>query len=337
MDEHHRYLLALMLAATVGLYASAMWAPWVYEDANYQRAWSQPAIWAVPTQALAVQSLRLTGASSLGAHLVNLGLHLMNGALVAAIGSALVGATAGLIAAAVLLWTPWSAGAVAYGAGRPDLLLGFWTLVSIWAALRFVDTKGLRWGLLAVGACGLALASSYIGAMALLLVSWTLFSWRPGRLTDLWLLASWGLGVGFLVIYGPVMATWQAAPFTLLPLEGPQTWWQFVFLQSVAVGLQVGSGGTPEPDVLGAAWAAPLAVCALTYLAVWGIWTRDVSTRWAIGWVGLALAPRFVFATNEWLSTRDLYPALVGPSLWAGARLSAWAGMPLMGRKGVRV
>ena len=324
-----RWTLLGLLTLTAALYAPSLAFGYVYQD----EAWipwltARPGV-TLPGRGLALASHVAVGLRPDVDHLVNVALHLTNGGLVAGIGSALAGPAVGVVAAGVFLLHPLTSTTVAYLSARTDLLMTFGILLAVWLSLRRVTWT--RIGLLA-GACVLAAMSKEPGIVALGLVAWT--GWRrrqEGRLLALTVCAC-VLGAGFVLGGGlTVVQTWWTLP---APMGGPSLpWGAWLSLQHAQlwhlVALVVQSplwrkGFSIEHDALSLSpWAqlvAGLCSVQMVALAIWGRWPR---LTWAVGWVILSLAPRFVFRTSEFVSEPHLYLPMAGISVGLGC-LAVW-------------
>ena len=330
MDHCTAWILTGLLTATVVVYAPLRTAPFVYEDAAYRGA---PVRWQVPGRPLTITSLHLTGDRAGDAHLVQLAIHLLNGALVATVGLTLAGPTVGLLAAGLFLLHPLNSEAVSYLAARGDVLVTTATLAATGLLLRWTAVGGVLTLLTATLAIGAAGASKEVGLMAVPLVVLTLLVWRRDRPPTQFffnaLLGATGLVVG--VLWGD-LANWLA----MTPGEGgsPWTWSEHAGVQAahlwrLATLLVWPVGFTIDHDPVGYGIASRIGALGLTAgVLSAGVlaWRRVPMAAWAIGWVAVTLAPRFVFATSELTHEYHLYPAMAGLSIGAGAAVAALIG-----------
>lgn len=316
MDRRPTLTLVALLLLTAAVYLPLRSAPFVYEDAHYVDA---PVIWQVPGRPLSVLSVRMTGTSSGIAHMVNLAVHLVNGALVYMLGATLVGPAVGLIAAGLFLLHPVMSEGVSYVAARADLLVTLFALLATWLLLTWTTAAGwyrvVGASLALLGAC----LSKEIGLVAVPLVVFTLLVFRRTLPSTAFILnLLWGAsGIAIGATWWH-LSTWIGMPAT----GGGSVWaWpDFAVLQATAlwrllalivwpVGLSI------DHDVLALpAWSHLLALgltAGMLAIAVWG-WKRAPMLAFAIGWLLIAVAPRFIFATNEWIAERQIYPAMVG-------------------------
>jgi hypothetical protein len=85
-------------------------------------------------------------------------------------------------------------------------------------------------------------------------------------------------------------------------------------------------GFVVDPDALALSVGWQLVSALLTLhaavIAVWA-WRRAPLVAWGIVWVGLCVAPRFVFGSAEFLKEYQLSTAMVGLSVLGGAALSS--------------
>lgn len=315
--------------AVVGLLALAAWvysplvaAPFVYQDAVPGAVG-----WALPGRGLAAWTLLQTPTSAL-AHTGNLLLHLLNGWLVWRVAGRLVSPVAGLCSLGVFLLHPLNSESVAYVTARADLLVTLWVLCAVYAALRWLDRQGVGW-LIGMGtACALAALSKEIGVIAVPLVALTALVVQrpaPALIHALWCGAGVVIGATALRLQG-WLAVWDAGRLLTWPaFAGAQliALWHLLTLAIWPVGFSV------DHDIvgLGAAWS--VAAGALTVLAgaigIWA-WRRVPLLAWALGWVAICVAPRFLFAdvefTSEFLTEYKLSTAMVGVSVGLGTLLA---------------
>lgn len=321
-----RLVLAGVLLLTVLVYAQTVAAPFVYEDGH----WLQTAAleWGVPSRALTLWTFQFTGTPD-RAHLVSLGLHVVNGALLYAVAERLAGSTAALFAAVLCLLHPLNSEAVAYVGARGDLLLTTGLLLATLAALTLQTWRGIA--LLAAGVA-VAAMSKELGLIAVPLALLTLAVWR----SRLPLVAPALLGAAALVVavQYPRIVGWA----DMAPTAGGSTfaWSTYAWLQWTQVcrllALVVWPVGfTLDHDVAayGPLWAAVAGIGMLTAVAVALMaWLgRARLLGWTLAWMAIALAPRLLFRTNEWVHEYQTYPAMVGLCIGLGALLAlayAW-------------
>lgn len=184
-------------------------------------------------------------------------------------------------------------------------------------------------------ACVLALigsaVSKEVGVVGVPLVLLTLFCWRRASIP--WLSP---LFAALWVTVGACLgAIWEQlqAYFVISPAAGGSVLsvqeyairqagmvWKFLVMAIWPVGLSI------DHDVLqfGRAWLvlSVVGVIAAIVLAV-VTWRRSPATTWAVSWVALALAPRFLLRTNEFLNEPQVYLAFIG--VWTALSLMAVA------------
>lgn len=318
MDSRHRLILLGLLVVTAGVYLPSLSAPFAFEDVHQ----FAPAVWTVPGRAITAWTWTLA-ATPMAAHALNLALHLVNGLLVALFLTALVDQTIAVLAAGVFLLHPLSSEAVLYATGRGELLVTAFTLLACWISLAWVDRGGLWRGLICALALLGAAMSKEIGLIAVPLVMSTL---RLGRglqpsaefvLSAMWLAGGVTLGATWsrvstwmVIVNGQTVFTWP----TFAALQLGQVW----HLLAMTVTL---SGFTIDHDALAlsAVWhRAAIVLTVLTASAVLWAWSRRPRLAWALGWIALCVAPRFVFATYEFTKEYQLYPAMVAVACLTG-------------------
>lgn len=324
---YYAVILALLLVVTAAVYAPLRHAPFVYEDENWMAvAETGPAWTARPSRALTYETFHVTyqavKLSPAVWHLTNVGLHLANGVLVFAVAATVIGAPSALSAAGLFLLHPLNAEAVSYVSGRVELLSTFFVLLAVWVVL------GSGYWLARTIGCVLALIgaalSKEIGVVGVPLVLLTLACWRRKSITRLTPLA-----VCLWVVVGASLGTiWEQLQSYLVmsPRAGGSVLsvqeyalyqagmvWKFLVMTVWPVGLSI------DHDVLqfGTTWLALSAfgVVVAVVIAVLA-WRVSPATTWAVGWMALALAPRFLVRTNEFLSEHQMYLALIG--VWIG-------------------
>lgn len=330
MDSPRVALIGLLVLAAV-VYAPLRSAPMVYEDAHYLGGnGAAPLVWhSLSGRAATWASFRVTPDPA-SAHVGNIALHLVNGALVAGLGGSLAGPWAGAFAAGVFLLHPLQVEAVAYITARADLLVTLFTLIALWSALVWTAAGGVwRLALCAV-ALAAAAGSKEIGLVALPLTLLTVAVWRPGTLATRLLTSA-------LCVVGAVVATLSAGRIaawieTPAHLGGTAYAWpvyarlqaaQLAELLTLAVwpiGLSLDHDPYAVPLALQVASVA--LVLGLVALVVWA-WHRQPMTAWAIGVVLIAVAPRFLVGSSEFLKEYQFVLASVGLSVWLGSAVAA--------------
>lgn len=324
MDDGRRVTLAGLLLVAAWLYAPLLSAPFVFEDAHNLA--SVP-YWSIPGRGLAIWTWTLV-TDPWSAHLLNVALHLVNGVLVFLVASAVASPLAALCGAGVFLLHPLSSEAVAYATGRGELLLTAFSLVAVWLALAWTNRAG--WWRLAL--CGLALVgaalSKEIGLVAGALVVLTLHVWRPS-----WAPARFVINALCVAAGVAVGMSWDRLASWTISANSVHDWPTFAAYQLTAVwhllALMVWPVGfSIDHDIVGlsphwrlAAGLLTVQAVAVTCLA----WRRAPLVAWALCWVGLVVAPRFIFATNELTKEYQMYPAMPAIALLVGCALAAIA------------
>lgn len=323
--------LAFAVAMAALLYAPMRTAPFVYEDDTL----GQPATWSLAGRALSQWSVREESPGFV--HLGNVAVHLATGVALVGIGSELVGVTAGIAAAAVFLWHPVMSEAVVYASGRSDLLVTLFIAIALWSGLAW--GRRPAWWLALVTAIALvgATFSKEIGGIGVPLVLGTVAYWRwstvgplarrAALLTHLLCLAG-GVGVGSI---GVRLIAWSHLPPGAGGAQFP--WPQFVAMQASMVTRLLSfwidpSGFTIDhdaPSLLASGWLVAGGLLAIVAaIAVVVSWRAFPILAWAIGWVAIALSPRFLFPTNEFVHEYQMYTANLGISLLVGVLASSF-------------
>lgn len=323
-------MLVALIVLAAAVYAPVREASFIYEDDHVQDhpvAWSE---WShVPGRALTNWTL-LQAPGPASAHLMNLGLHLVAGVLVAAVTLELAGSLAAVMAAGAHLLHPLNSQAVAYVMGRPELLMTIGILLAVWAALQ---RGAWRFPVIVAGLL-FAASSKEIGVIGVPLVVVTLLVWRPADVQRHSTAALW-------VCSGAVIGRAWASVTNWISLVpgggGPDVpWTEFVVRQlgltwALLLRLIWPTGLSIDHDALslGPLWLllATLLTIQAAVVAAWS-WRRRPLLAWAITWVAVALAPRLVIGSNEFLAERHLYLPLVGVSIWFGALTARWLTTP---------
>lgn len=320
-------VLVSLILLTLALYVPHLGAPWVYEDENWLRQAPQAAqSWRAPGRALTSQSYHLTwqivGNEPLLFRAGNVILHLASGLLVYGIGRALISGPAAVVGAGVFLLHPLNSETVSYVSARPDLLSTVWILLATWIAVACATPW--RWPLI-LGAVWLGALSKETGLLGVPLVALTLLIWRPAAVRRPAFMPAW-------VVLGAILgATWSSVRVWLEmnPHMGGSwyAWPDFLRLQVTAVWYLMSQLLTLQSfsidhDILalGPRWTIVAVVLTVSTAILIGIaWRRHPLVAWGLAWMGLAVAPRVLFRTNDFLNEHQLYLALVGPSLLVGA------------------
>ena len=317
-------LAALVLA--VWVYQPLSRASVVYEDDQWLQG---SAAWTIPGRGLSQWTATIVGLDAGRQHLVNVGLHLLTGGALGLVAGTLASPLAGVFAAAIWWLHPLNVEAAAYISARGDLLVALCALLSVWCALAW-SRHGAVWrlGMLVPLLAG-AVLSKEIGVMAIPLTVMTLLV-LGRRQPYTWLrMALMGASGVVLGLAWHRILSWVA----LNPDEGGSVfaWPQFAVLQLTAlwhllalivwpVGLSI------DHDTIGLAapWTtAALVGSAAAVVAALVCWRRRPIMTWAVLWLALSVAPRFLVPTNEFLKEYTLYPAWLGLAVLLG-QATAW-------------
>jgi len=320
----------MLCAMTVAHYAPLRTAPFVYEDTHALRAMDADESWIIPSRVLTHATYRWSAGSPIDPgvfHLGNVAIHVVNGLLVYAVGVMVIGAWPATFAAGLFLWHPLNSEAVSYVSGRSDLLLTLCLLLAVWIALL----RGAAWwrgSLVALALVGAA-TSKEIGLIGVPLVVLALWIWRRESLTasaaPLWL----GLGLVSGTMLGSIQ-NWM----TLSASAGGATLaWSEMFVRQIAavtrllalVVWPVGFSVDHDMLALGEEWRVG-GVWLLTAGAI-GLflaWHRSPGAAFSLGWMALAIGPRLVFHTTEWINEHQMYLAMAGVSWLGGLALQAF-------------
>lgn len=318
----HR-LVALAIVLMCVAYARIIPAPFVYEDAMSVKAvdrltWQTPSGWLTTGRALTRLSLDANylygGMNPMGYHAVNVGLHGLNGALVYALGTAIMPTAAAAVAASVFLLHPIQREAVSYVSGRSELLSTLFVLLALWCVTGPL-TKRRGVGFLLCAAA--AMASKETGAVVVLLAP--LLAWVVKSDREWYALIALIPGVAMLHAVAALHSNYYA-------FASPRQWLGFPALQSVALWSHLWhvvtlQGFSIDHDI--EVIAPALALCALIAVLAWCVVSglllrRSAVIGFALAWPLLALAPRFVIRIPEYLNEHQLYLPLIGVWWLAG-------------------
>lgn len=328
LDRHPRTdgLVTLAFVVTVAtlLFAPLRSAPFVYEDDTLPSVTPQ---WQVPSRALSQWTVY--GQSAAVDHLGNVAVHVVNGILVGALGADLVGLGVGVGAATVFLLWPFNSEAVAYASGRADLLLTTFVLIATVVALRWARRPSTAWplGVIGVALVGAAM-SKEIGLVAgpcvvlslALVRGRTLQAWPPLSRVGPLVAAVGGLASGWVARdvwlwmrhLGGEASVYAPPEFVLIQAAGL---WRLLALFVVPHGFTI------DHDPVALTWSWQIAGVCLSTIGLVSLvlaWRRAPRLAWVLGWVSLAVAPRFLAQSAEWIHEYHLYLASVGLSVGAG-------------------
>lgn len=327
----------VVLLAAIGLtgwaYAPSRSQPVIYEEMRTipwhhltpaDLAQSLMAVVTVKPRALTTLTLRLNAyyahQSGWPFRAVNVGWHVVNGFLLALIGMRLMGAWGGIVAASVFLVHPINVQAVTYLAARGDLVSTTGVLLALWASLS------KQWWLVALGLI-LALTGKESAIVGLPLVLWVL--WRTDRLS----LSKWMLIAAVPVLLFGARLIWSVLLLgevgdPLILSRGPLA---FAGVQLFAVTRWLWltvrlQGFSIDPDF--EAWLGRwIVLAACGWVVALGIgWTMRRTRPWlltGLGWVLIALGPRLLLPTSEFVTEHQGYLALIGIWFLCGATYEA--------------
>lgn len=316
------------LVALVGLTLLAYWpvrqASFVYEDDVYvvPAHHALAAREAFAPRGLTALSFRLnallSGRNPRPYHATNLFLHLLVGLSVYALARRWFSGPWAVITTGLMLLHPLQAQAVAYVAGRAELIAALGTVWVVWALAAPVVTWSA--GGVALVAAVVAVGGKELGLVALPLAALYAVWFRSWR----W---SWRL-VGGLVIVATVLGALllivlytRVIGNTYLD-QAERGWLAYASLQSTSLWAMVRLavvpiGLTVDHDV--EQWARGLHLLGLILgvgVAGWVVWARTRYPRltFGIAWLLLSVLPRFVVRQPEYLAEHQIYTASIG--LW---------------------
>lgn len=331
-------VVGLLLLATFEYLPAIASGEFVYEDqsAILQTVVNvQAPIAPLHTRALTRLSYRLDNRMGHGNpwafHLTNVVLHLANGLLVWVLARWLaLDARGALMAAACFLLHPLQTEAVAYGAGRTEVLSTLLVLTSCLLAWRHHYVWAGLCAALAVSA-----KESAVVAIGCWLAYVVLFDARAVVRRDLrWTLAGLvavALGMTAIVLRVDHYAQAELSRLDYAALQAT-AFWRYVWLLVWPVGQSVDHDLTSTSRAVGylalATWAWVALVLGLLALA----WTTRETREpmWAATfpivtfagvWVWVTIAPRFIMRIPEVLNEHQMYLPMVGLSLLVGYAL----------------
>ena len=323
-----RLALIALIVATLLAYAPVRRAGFTYEDPVYLSFASRPLTVTdiVQPRGLTMLSFRLNGLlwgeDPQSYHAVNVGLHLVLGLMVFGFARTLLPVPYALVAAGLTLLHPLQTEAVAYIAGRAELVAAMGTVAALWAVsgpwswtragVAFLAT------VVAIGGKEMGvMALPLIGLYALVIRRVPLLTWRTAGWALIGLTATAALALPILQI-----RVWGAIEYLLMTERTPV---RYALTQAYALCLFVWQaiwpfGLTVDHDydslTQPMAWACA-ALIGSVLLAAWRVRARAPVVTFGLWWVVIALLPRFVVPQSEQLNEHQIYGAFIG--LWIAA------------------
>lgn len=310
-------------------YTTLNWPPgWVNNHAYWQylnryvlMAWVEPIFpgrfWAVLTLWI---NFKIGGMNPVGYHVANLLIHAANVCLVFALGRLIWKDSFGLplAAAAIFGLHGLQIETVAYVVARAELMATFFVLLSFYMLLT-----DHRWLTVLFALFAGASKESFVVVWVLLAgIAAARYLTRWGWTVVMLGLATSGvLGIGFV----STRAIW---PSFAAPTDG----WHYAGVQIAASVRYLAlffwpRGLTVDHDFDGIGAAAILASCALIMaLFLWAWRVRERTPELLIGlvWMAIAIGPRLILRTPEYLNEHQLYLPMLGMTLACCGVLRAW-------------
>lgn len=316
-------LVVLVVCGTVMTYAASLSGGYVYEDLPDASTrvrfaawsgWEELRAWpSLPQRsldrALVLLTQRFAGGNPFVARSINLAVHLLNGWLLWLLARTVLTEWGAVFAAGLFLLHPLNTEAVAYVAGRPELLSAMWVLLALLLSRRSVA--------LALVCAALAITGKEMGVMALALVP--LWAWCTGQSWSLrtrlaWATVSVVMAWLFLRgVQGSQVALWESGTYVAAQLTAYGR-----LLLLIPESLVHPSALTIDHDwiwitrplaYLGAAlWAVTLAL-----VWRWPLW------RFAVLGSLVAILPRVLLPLADGLHERYLLVPMIGWSLALGS------------------
>lgn len=334
------YALALLALVTVAAYSGLRRNDFVYEDGNAvlnAAVLHHQPIAVDRTRWLSLLSHKLTYMASptpQAAHAVNLVLHLANGLLVYGLAASMVTPWAAVVASGVFWLHPLQSESVAYAASRSELLGTFLVLAAcLWA----VGANGWRGHALTWGLVVLALCAKESTVVVVPLLAW--LALVRGEKLSIWQAAAMtvpALALAGSVFYFDFTATSELGPLGYAATQATALW---TYLATLVVPI----GQTIDHDFDLVPMAARYGLLAVTVgiacclgLATLTVWDGDArrgyplwdgfprmqATVFGAVWVLIALAPRFVMPTTEFIAEHHMYLPMVGICIAVGCAVA---------------
>ena len=333
-------LLVGLAVATCVAYLPVSTAGFVYEDASYIGPAAQPITLqtVMAPRGLTALSFRVGAlARGVGAHprvfhAQNVLLHLVAGLAVYLLARRLLAPPFALMATGLFWLHPMQTEAVAYIAGRAEIIAGTGVALALWAMAAPV----LTWTHVGVAllAVVVAIGGKELGIMAIPLIGLYALLFRQGH----W---SWrrslALGLAALVFVGLTLMVMQMRLVGNEYLSRAERGgFGYLAYQSAALWTLMGQVAWPnaltiDHDMEGL--SRPQMVFALvsgawTVLACWLVRHRWPVVSFGALWVVVALLPRFFVRIPEYLNEHQMYVPMIGISLAVAGTLQAvdaWA------------
>lgn len=287
------------------------WSGWRHElHALLQNGADARHPWTVmPRRLTALTFRRQAGQGAESLHAFNLAVHLVNGLLLFAL-TRRFGTTVALSALALWWLHPLQVEAVASISARTDLLM----VTMILLTLLVAEWPGWA-GVLVASVCAVgAIAAKETGVVVLGLLPlwrwWTRQRWSEAWLAWLAIVGSASAYAAWHLVPGRFLSTAAAphGPFWYLAVQIAAVW-RLLALIPWPFGFTIDH----DFDVIG----RPVALVALglslvLMAAAWRWRKRWPTLGFGVGWVTLALGPRFVVSQGEFLNEHQMYLPMLG-------------------------
>lgn len=299
---------------TVLVYRPALTAPFVYEDR---------------------QSLSLLGAfwwqwvahltrAPWAFHLENLLLHLVNGVLLAAICRDVWGWRVALMSATVFLLHPLQVESVAYITGQSELVSVFGLLSAVLIGVHAERVIAVVPMALCVA---VAVWSKPASIVVVGLVPFALYvldrrALIAPLLYALCVVGAWHAGRIQGILTNPYTFQSDLSPWVYVEQQAVALWTLLsVFLVPVGLSVDHDFGLSPFSACLIAVTGFGVALAS-----AWQIRRTVPAYAALVGWLALALWPRFVMRTPEWLNEHQMAISIIGLSVAVGYVAAAFCG-----------
>ncbi len=314
------WLIAVLLL-TVLMYRNVSTLGWVYEDRNwlpYVAGWPLSSVAYSVTYAPFALAQRLGHGQPWAYHVIILTVHLVNVYLVYRIGRLLGGDWGAVLAGALFALHPLQGESVNYVTGGREAVATSFLLLALNVGIsQDYGLMAFGRGAIAVLCIGLAVDAKADAIVALLLVPFALVVTRSWRT----------LSIVALGIVAVLLAQWSHIHYILSAHDG--SWLaseSYTAMQASALWRYALSFVTLSQFTVDHDWALATPMLHMVALVSLISWSVMIIYRWqewprlalALGWVLLAVAPRFIIQTREILNEHQLYMPLIGVSLALG-------------------
>lgn len=288
-------------------YRGVLWAPFIYEDRM-----SLGTLGLAPGFTLWALLGRVTRAPW-AFHALNVGVHLVNGWLLFLIVRAVWGVRTALLSMAIFLLHPLQTESVAYVTGNSELLSATWLLLAVLIGVSVVTDLGLA-AILMLECLAFAVWTKPAAMVTVGLVPFALLVLHkrdllPPLFVGMGALSVLGLSHALTILGQPSAFQSEFSPAVYAGQQAVAVW-TLLRLFLWPVGLSVDHDfGLASPTLI--AVAASGLIGAILFAVKYATSAYGV----LVGWLALALWPRFVVRSPELLHEHHFYLPLIGLSV----------------------